>query len=152
MRRVYQVTGLLFLGAALFVGAASMELTYYTRIGPGPGFFPLWLCTILAVLSLGMLLQATLGQTEPLPPDFFASAKSYWHNAVVLLGLIATALLMNYLGFIITMFFFYLLLLSTLARRNIVETVILSIVGSFGVYYLLAHLLNRPLPRGLLSF
>jgi hypothetical protein len=50
-RRAYQLSGLAALLVAVFLGYQAAGLTYYTRIGPGPGFFPRWLCGVLALLA-----------------------------------------------------------------------------------------------------
>ena len=151
MRRVHQATGLILLMLALFFGFEAAGLTYYTRIGPGPGFFPLWLAIILGTLSLGMLVLATR-EAEPLPADFFPPAGSWLRIGAVAASLFLTAAFLARFGFIATMLAFYLFLLSVLGRRSLVETIALALIGSFGVYYVFTHHLGRPLPAGLISF
>lgn len=152
MRRVYQLTGLAILLLAVFIGYQAASLRYYTSLGPGPGFFPLWLCVLLGGLALLVLVQASAGTPEPMPKDFVARPISYARIAAIVGGLVAVAALMNVVGFPLTMLAFFLLLLSILARRNVVETIALSIVGSFGIYHLFSDLLGVALPAGLFAF
>ena len=63
-RRAYQLSGLLGLLVAAVLGYQAARLPYYTRIGPGPGFFPRWLCGILALLSLAILARAAAEQGD----------------------------------------------------------------------------------------
>jgi putative tricarboxylic transport membrane protein len=148
MRLSYQIAGLVLLVAALFLGYYSLQLSYYSSIGPGPGFFPTWLSALLVLLALAMIAQATLRPEEPMPADFFADRAGYLRIAVALAGLFATAGLMSVLGFRVTTFVFYAVLLFALGRRNPVEIVALSAVGSLGVHYLFSNMLRQPLPAG----
>jgi len=94
MRRSYLISGAVLLLLAVFIAVEALKLRYYTSLGPG--FFPFWLSLVLAGLAIGMLLQATLGQAVPMPPDFFASRIGYLRmGAVVLAMVVATALLLT---------------------------------------------------------
>ena len=149
MRRAYQITGAVLLLLAAFVAVESLKLRYYTSMGPGPGFFPFWLAVILGALAVTMLVQTTLGQAEPMPADFFASRTGYLKMGAVVLALAGTTALIEPLGFCLTMLAVYLFLLCTLGRQHPIVTAVVSLGGSFGVYYLFVRWLQVPLPRGL---
>jgi putative tricarboxylic transport membrane protein len=149
MRLTYRITGLILLPIALFLGYRAIQLSYYTSIGPGPGFFPLWLCGLLALLAIAMVAQASFGTPEPMPENFFAEASGYKRMAVAVISLFATAVIMPVLGFRATTLIFYLVLLVMLGRRNPIEIIVLAALGSFGVYYLFSRILSQPLPVGL---
>ena len=149
MRRAYQITGTVLLLLAAFVAVESLKLRYYTSLGPGPGFFPFWLAVILGALAVGMLLQATLGHAEPMPADFFARRTGYLKMGAVVLALVGTTVLLEPLGFCLTMLAVYLFLLYTLGRQNLILTALVSLGGSFGVYYLFVRWLQVALPTGL---
>jgi putative tricarboxylic transport membrane protein len=149
MRRSYQITGAVLLLFAVFVAVESLNLRYYTSLGPGPGFFPFWLAIVLGGLAVGMLLQATLGRPERAPADFFASRRGYLRMGAVVLALVVTTALLERLGFCLTMFTVYLFLLYALGRQNLILTALVSLGGSFGVYYLFVRWLQVPLPSGL---
>jgi putative tricarboxylic transport membrane protein len=149
MRRPYQITGAVLLLLAVYVAIESLRLRYYTPLGPGPGFFPFWLAVILGALAVGMLLQASLGRAEPMPPDFFASRTGYLKMGAVVLALVGTTALLEPLGFCLTTLAMYLLLLSALGRHSLIITALVSLGGSFGVYYVFMRWLQVPLPAGL---
>lgn len=148
MRRSYQLTGLVFLLLAAFLGYHAWGLSYYTPLGPGPGFFPLWICILLALLASVVFLHATFRQPHALPEGFFATASGYRRIAAILIALFAVAALLPTLGFRLTMLVFYLALLSLLDRRHPLETVILALIGSFGAFHLFVEFLSHPLPVG----
>ena len=147
MQRAYQITGIVFLLIAAFLGYHALNLRYYTPLGPGPGFFPVWLCGLLALLAVALVVQARFAAAEPLPEDFFAPRSGYLRILVVLIGLFAIPALMPTFGFRLTMLAFYLVLLTFLGRRNPIEIVVLALAGSFGAFYVF-QLLSQPLPVG----
>jgi putative tricarboxylic transport membrane protein len=149
MRRVYVITGLTFLLLAVFLGYHASALRYYTPLGPGPGFFPVWLCGLLGLLAVVVIAQAVVAKPEALPDEFFATRSGYRRIAAVLLGLLAVAILMPTFGFRLTMLVFYVALPSLLGRRHPLETLLLAFAGSFGVFYLFVEFLSQPLPVGI---
>src|ERR1700754_3238699 len=120
MRRTYQVTGALLLCLSIYVGIEALDLRYYTSLGPGPGFFACWLSLILGLLSIAMIAEATFGRPEPMPEDFVPDRGGMLRMGAVVLALLVGALLLERLGFALTMFGLYLFLLLTLGRHNIV--------------------------------
>jgi putative tricarboxylic transport membrane protein len=148
MQRAYQVTGIVFLLIALFLGYHAVGLRYYTSLGPGPGFFPVWLCVLLGLLAAAFVVQAWFATPEPLPEGFFASRTGYFRILVVLIGLFTIPAVISTLGFRLTMLAFYLVLLTFLGRRNPIEIIVLAIAGSFGAFKVF-ELLSQPLPVGM---
>lgn len=151
MKRPYQITGVVLLLVAAFLVRESLSLRYYTPLGPGPGFFPLWLSILLAILAVAMLWRATFGKSEAMPADFYPDRKGYLRIGAILGALIGVIVLIKPLGFRLVMVGFYLFLLIALGRQHILITVIIALAGSFGVYYVFVHWLATPLPIGLLG-
>ena len=149
MKRPYQITGLALMLAAVFLARESPRLRYYGSIGPGPGFFPRWLSVLLAILGAAMFWRATFGAPETMPADFYADRRGYIRIAAVVGALLAIILLIEPLGFRLTMLGFYLFILTALGRQHPLVTGIIALAGSFGVYYIVARWLATPLPIGL---
>ena len=152
MRRAHQITGALLLCFSIYVGVEALELRYYTALGPGPGFFACWLSLILGLLSIAMLAEATFGRPEPMPEDFFADLGGYLRMGAVVAALLVGALLLERIGFRLTMFGLYLFLLLTLGSQNIITAILVALAGSFGVYFVFTQWLNVPLPVGVFNF
>jgi putative tricarboxylic transport membrane protein len=149
MRYPHQVAAGASVLFALFVGRESARLTFYTPMGPGPGFFPLWLSIVFGVLALVMFCQATFGPARPMPAGFFATRTGYGRIAALLASLIGTVVLLEPLGFRLTSLAFYLFLLHVLSRQRLIVSVLIALAGSFGVYHVFAHFLMVPLPVGM---
>jgi putative tricarboxylic transport membrane protein len=152
MKRPYQIAGAIFLLLAVFIAWESLQLKFYTSLGPGPGFFPFWLAMILGLLAALMILHATFRRPDPMPADFFASRAGYFRIGAILLALAATTVLMDVLGFPLTMLGTILFLLFSLGRPSLIVTLLVSVAGSFGCFYLFDRWLRIPLPTGFFGF
>ncbi len=149
MKRPYQITAIVFLLFSAFIARESLELKFYTTLGPGPGFFPFWLSLFLGALAAVMLYQATFKPQDPMPSDFFANAKGYMRVAAIIIALVASILFMETIGFRLIMLAFYLFLLFALGRQNLIVTALVALAGSWGVYQVFVEYLKVPLPVGI---
>ena len=152
MRRVCQVAGLGFFAVASFVVWQSLGMKYYTSFGPGPGFFPFWLGTLLAALSVAWLAQVSFREVEPMKEGFIPNRTGTLCIVAVLLALVLVTWLMEIIGFRLTMLGFQLFLLAVLGRQNKLVTVSIALAGSFGVFYVFEHWLGIRLPYATLDF
>jgi len=152
MRRTYQITGSLLLCLSIYIGVEALDLQYYSSLGPGAGFFSFWLALILGVLAIAMVAEATFGRPEPMPPDFFADRSGYLRMGAVVLAVLASALLLERLGFRLTMFGVYLFLLLALGNQRLITSIAIALAGSFGVYFVFTEWLSVPLPAGTFGF
>ncbi len=152
MKRPYQITSVVLMLVAVFLARESLRLRYYTPLGPGPGFFPLWLSILLAALGAAMFWRATFGRPETMPADFYADRSGYLRIGALVAALVGVIVLMEPLGFRLVMLGFYLFLLTVLGRQHPLLTGIIALAGSFGVYLVFVKWLATPLPIGLFGF
>jgi len=145
---------------ALFVGAVYMasKLALLDALGPGPGFFPLILGVLGAVLA-ALLIERTIrapaaasGEVaaetvdeEGLIPD----RPAMFRIISILVLLTATFLALDPVGYRLTALAFITLALLALGVRNVVAIAIVAIVGSFGVFHSFYYWLKVPLPIGM---
>lgn len=151
MSRVnYIVWGFLLLFGA-FVIHESLDHSYFgSDFGPGPGFFSFWLGILLMVLSLIQLVGTYRRPVEPLPDDFIPGRDGIKRMLYILAALVACQFLMNLLGFSLTILIFCIFLFRMLGRQAWWVTVLLAVVGSFGLSYVFG-LLQVMLPTGFLG-
>ena len=69
----------------------------------------------------------------------------------VILSLVVAALLIERLGFTLTMLAIFLFLFRVLGGYSLVITVVSALIGSFGIYHVFHHWLHVTLPAGLLG-
>jgi putative tricarboxylic transport membrane protein len=140
----------------LFGGTAYMasQLALLDVLGPGPGFFPLILGLLGAVLA-ALLIERTMrepaaavgenGDGEALTPD--RAAMFRMGSIVVLLA--ATFLTLDRIGYRLTALVFITLVLLALGVRNLLAIAIVAVAGSFGVFHSFYYWLKVPLPIGM---
>jgi putative tricarboxylic transport membrane protein len=148
MKRPYQVTALVLLALSCAIAYEALQLKYYTRLGPGPGFFPFWLSVCLAVLATVMFCQATFRPAEPRPPDFYDTRLGYLRAGCMCIAWTWAALMLERLGYRLTMLVFFPFLLLTLGRVKWYTIAAVTLLGSIGTFYLFTIKLSAPLPVG----
>ena len=151
MKRPYQITSAVLILVAAFLARESLRLRYYTPLGPGPGFFPLWLSVFVAALGAAMFWRATFCPPEARPADFYADRRGYLRIGAVIGALVSVIVLLEALGFRLAMLGFYLFILAALGRQHWLLAGAIALAGSFGVYYVFVHWLTVPLPIGFLG-
>jgi putative tricarboxylic transport membrane protein len=152
MSRINYVVWGLLLAFGAFIIHESLEHKYYgSDFGPGPGFFSFWLGVLLTVMSFVQIVMTWRRPVEPLPDGFIPGRDGVKRMLYIIGALVASLLLMKYLGFSLTMMVFCVFLLRTLGRRQSWGlTLTLSVIGSFGTWFLFG-LLQVGLPTGFLG-
>ncbi len=149
MRRAHQIAGFAFLALAIFLGWHATRLSYYSALGPGPGFFPVWLCGILGVLAL-IVLIGTLRSDDRPGLRFWPEREAAIPIFGVVAGLVFVALAMRTLGYVATMLAFYLALVVLLGSRNLLTIAAVTLLGGLGTYTVFSRYLKQALPAGTL--
>ena len=126
----------------------SRPLPMRDALGPGPGFFPIWLSII--GLSLGALL---LFQTVREPANRDAATlipeRAASMRIIAILALLAgAALALDPLGFRVAAFHFSLLALLALGIRSPLAILAFALASSVGIFHVFYHWLKVPLQIG----
>jgi hypothetical protein len=165
MHRPQQAAAVILLLFAAFIVWQALKLQYYTPLGPGAGFFAVWLGGLLSLLALVQLLQSARTARKPaaINPAVSGSPESEEEQAMptgrallrvgaVLGALILTGLLLPVLGFQVTVFVLLVFLLLGLERVRPLTTLIVAVVFSVGLFQILTRYLDVELPLASLSF
>lgn len=170
------VAAAIFVLLGLFAVQQSLQLAYYTANGPGPGFFPLWIGAILAVVALLHLVhvirarsssEGVIAADPQLTNDEEQTAEDVegeestplWPGkagvirvAVVLGAVLYVSVTIDWLGFQLSMLSMLAVVLTTLGRQRILVTALVSGIGSFGVYFVFTQWLSVHLPTSQISW
>ncbi len=146
MQRIHQTAALCFVAFSAFVVWESWNLEYYTKLGPGPGFFPLWLGAAMGGLSLVWLVQVSARSGRSKDGVFLLPRGGIGRILSILAAMVAMGVLMDLLGFQLPMFLFLIFLLRVLGRQALWLTLVIAFLGSVGVYHLFGGYLDVPLP------
>lgn len=144
--------GLVMLGA--WAAREATGMVYYTPVGPGPGFFPFWLGMLLAVLGGTILIASVFGSLPELESGLVPHGAPSLRMAATLAAVAAFALLVERLGFVLTMFAVLLGLLRLNGVRRWSTVIPMALGGSLGIGYAFSEWLSvflPPAPYGLLA-
>lgn len=135
-----------FLAAGLYCIAIGTQFNYYNRLGPGAGFFPIWIGLLLTLLSAGLLIQvARRWRTETAP--FFADRSAGFRVCGTLAFVAVASAAMSLFGFRLTMFVFAALAPFVIKRMNLLLVGTVAVAVSFGVAYAFETWLRVQLPK-----
>lgn len=144
--RLQRVVYVVLVGLGAYVVWQATALSYYTRVGPGPGFFPLWLGILLIALALATLIFSFFPRSpivfeEPIVPHRAAGFQMVINFAMVAFF----ALTVNAIGFVASMFI-VLLVLLLVNRVPVLLALAVALGGGLGASYAFAAWLGVYLP------
>ncbi len=144
--------GIVFVLIGAWVCWESRNLTYYTRVGPGPGFFPFWLGLLLSVAAALSVVFAVRGggAYERLLP----APGPLREMAMTLVLIAAFAVSVERLGFVLSMLPILTLLLVLRGCALVSTALPVALLFTFGVGWSFTRYLGTylpPAPGGLLS-
>lgn len=145
------LTGLGFIAASIYVVWESGNLEYYTPLGPGGGFFPFWLGIIMAGLTFGWLIQE-IRNKDIIKSPLMTKDASITRVILPIVALVGVSVFINTFGFQITMFLFLIILLKILGKQNFFVSLVVALLGSFGVYHIFTRFLDVTLPVSSIKF
>ena len=151
MRRLYQIAALGFIFLGIFIIWESRILKYYTSLGPGAGFLPFWVGIALTILSCVWLAQVSFKPAGNLSEVFLPNRAGGTRVLSILSALVLCVVLLDPLGFSLTMFGFLIFFLFILGRQKLAVTLVIALSGSFGVQYVFEHWLGVSLPKSSLA-
>lgn len=135
---------LFLIGVGGAIGA--WKIGFGTFQAPGPGFFPFWLASLLALLSLVFFVR-NLGE-DVIPVALWA--KGSWIRPLkAACVMFVYVLLIGRLGFISSSALLFVAWLR-IVEHSSWKTVALLVVGGTAGLYLFTSLLSISLPRGIL--
>jgi putative tricarboxylic transport membrane protein len=136
-----------------FMAYVAWGYSLRDALGPGAGFFPFWLGVLGMAMCVALLANSwrgigPAGGAEPLLPSREAAPRM----AALVGALVVAALILEPLGFRLTMLLFTAGLLVALGVRRPVPIALFALACSFGLYHVFFHWLKVPLPDGMLGF
>jgi putative tricarboxylic transport membrane protein len=144
--RVERALNLLWIVLGIAIASLAPRYALLDAAGPGGGFLPFVTGLIIAGCGLTLLLSTTDGAPH------WPAAGVWARMAAIAAGLATIAIVMPYLGFILTVVPVMVVLMQAVERQSWITVLITSVVSTIAVYFLFTRLLGTTLPRGLLGF
>ena len=145
--RADHVAGAFFVAIGLLVIALSGDLPVGGLSMPGAGFMPLLVAGFIIVFGASLFLRA---RESKLFSDIVWDDGKH-AAAVLVITAVAVAFYVT-LGFIVTTILMMLALLVAIEHRNILLAGLYSIAVTVATYLVFVHLLQSPLPPGVLGY
>ena len=150
MRRRELGAALVLLAFGCFAVTQARGLRLGTVAAPGPGFFPQGLAIALCLAGIGLIVQAwraaTAGASTPTP------GLRRFEVVGSLASLLVYALVLEWLGFLLTTFALLVFFFRVLQRQRWLVVVTGSLATSILAYLVFKTWLGINLPGGLLRF
>jgi len=142
-----RLSGALLVLFGLFIAWERRVLPLGTSHHPGPGYAPLLLAILLIIL--GAILIAGGKKAPRLSSVSWSEAP---HAMAILACCVFTTLIMERIGYRLTMFVVLGFLFGVIERMKLWLVVVLVASFSLGTFWLFDSLLRVPLPRGEWNF
>lgn len=146
VKTVQQAGAIAFFILGGFILWDASHFRYLTAIGPGPGFFPVWVGGFLVVLSAGLFIQASTSEATFADEEFVPDRDGIRRVLSTLVALVLFVWALERIGYSPTAFAFSFVLLIIFGRTRIVISLALSVLVSVVLFYIFNHLLGVRLP------
>ncbi len=141
--------GIVVLVAGLAITFAASQLPYMSEFGPGPGLLPLWIGIVLSACAVGLIVKAAKGYGEQTGAFFQARTKQV---VFIFATLVATILLIRVLGLSIALALFSGFTARMTGPHGMVLCVSMAVVTAVAVKLIFGHMLDIPIPKGIVGF
>ena len=150
MRRLDLIKGIVLFIFSLIVCYESIHLPLWSGKKPGPGLFPLFLGITLGFLSLVFIIVKGFRQNKEAVP-LWADQRNRKRILLAFGMLISYAIVLPFLGFLVSTFFLIFFLLSLFYSGKWITLGIASFFISLAFYIIFQVLLKIQLPYGILG-
>jgi hypothetical protein len=136
----------LLLGLAVIYFSSQME--YYSEFGPGPGFLPLWVGICITGFTIVLIFKILRKHEKA---GAFLKPRTR-EGFKLLIMIIATFLLLPFLGFSIGFGLFAGITMRVMGRHGWVACGLTAVGVAIGIRYVFGHWLSIPLPTGIVGW
>lgn len=150
MRRANITVALALASVSIFLLFEAGRFNFGTLRVPQTGFFPKTLVTLLLLLSLVLLVQALRDKAIERRAGKIP-AEGWFRIGATLATLVGFALVLEWLGFLLSTFLLMVLLLRAIEAPQWSKVIVVALVTALVSYGIFAWLLGVPLPAGVLG-
>jgi putative tricarboxylic transport membrane protein len=150
MKRSQLAVSLVLFGWAAFLLIQSRHLSFGSMRVPQTGFFPTVLAILLLILAAILFGQGFVGAEHGRGPDKIL-AEGWSRIGLTLAAMIAFALVLESLGFLLSTFFLMILLLRAIESQRWSKVVVVAVLTAIASYAIFGWILGIPLPGGVLG-
>jgi len=151
MRNPDQWSSLFWLLAGIGITLGSLKYGFGNLQAPGAGFITFFAGVVLSLLSVGLFFSSLRSERLRKGVGILWEGLEVGKVIYVFFLLVAYALVLKPLGFLITTFGLLCLLLKVKAAYPLLKVILISLLVTTGAYLLFQVWLKVQLPRGILE-
>jgi putative tricarboxylic transport membrane protein len=151
MRNTDQWSSLFWLLAGIGITLGSLKYGFGNLQAPGAGFITFFAGAVLSLLSVGLFFSSLRSERLRKGVGILWEGLEVGKVIYVFFLLVAYALVLKPLGFLITTFGLLCLLLKVKAAYPLLKVILISLLVTTGAYLLFQVWLKVQLPRGILE-
>ena len=151
MKRTRLYCNIFWLLFSLSLCIESYRLNIGEIRNPGPGFFPFCVGLVMAGLSLIAIIQSA-GKYEREEKSEHQEPFRWWNIAIILAAILAYALVLETVGFLICTFLFVSLLLKVVEPQSWKATILGGLIMAVSADILFNLILQSQIPSGIFGF
>jgi len=136
---------------SLIVCIESYRMSLGALHDPGPGFFPFCIGLVMLGLSLTALFQS-MGKKEKTEKTSQEESTRWWNIVIITAAIIAYALTLQTIGFVINTFLFVGLLLKVVEPQPWKVAVIGGLIAAVSANLLFNVIFQSQIPSGIFGF
>jgi putative tricarboxylic transport membrane protein len=152
VRRYNILAGFIWLGLSIYILVESLQIGLGGFRSPDAGLFPILTALPLGIFSLLLIFDAALRKEDPKEePRKVWAKETKWKNLILaFLALVAYALLVDPLGYVLTTFLFVLLLFRLIEPQSWAVSVLAALATALVTFVVFNLWLNTQLPEGMI--
>jgi len=145
-----QISSIFWLFVAGVIIISSVKVSLGSLHNPGGGLISFLAASVLAIASIVNLIVASLRKDEEGKKPIFVWSETNWRNLIKTLGaLFAFPLLLNLLGFNLTVFGIMLFLAKAIVPRRWTIAILFALIVTFACYLLFVWWLQFFVEKGI---
>jgi putative tricarboxylic transport membrane protein len=157
MKRANQITGIVLLIFSGYIIMASIQMplrqiTGRTSFAPSTGFLPMWLGVLMAILSILLIVNASLREADSNRGAIFARGKALAAVVLFLAGLATYIALLEVLGYFSATMLLTAFLLRFVMGAGWKRTLLVAVSASAVLFVIFQVLLHVELPKNMFGF
>ena len=152
MRRADIIGGIVTILFGIIAITQSVQLDYWSPFGPGSGFVPIWSSIVIVFGGILLIIQALRKRPTPVKAMDKQKVKRYAVVGLVAGLTVAAAVLMDIIGFTVSMFLFMGTMMGFSRKHKWHVVFATAAIVAVSFYFVFDKWLQVPLPKGFIGF
>ena len=149
------LAALFFMVVGAFCLLSGLQLQYYGRLGPGPGYFPIWV-GVFQLICASVLAAKHFHwrefEAKQKQIAFFESKEALIRVFIICSTMPMLTVCLDEFGYRVSIFVFASALPNLIGSRKFVQNIIIGLFCSFGIGFIFESWLGIQLPRSTMPF